>query len=109
MKRVIMLLIIFLIGLISIVFSVVMALWVMKQPAGTEKMQSIAAAIEEGAKAYMKRQYKTVAVFSVIVAALLWIFLGVNGAVTFILGAFLSALAGYAGMSVAVKANVRTA
>ena len=96
---------------LAIVYGLVLIKLVLKLPAGNEKMQSIACAIQEGAKAYLNRQYKTVAV----VAAVLFIIIGfVPGlgwktAVAFLIGAFLSALTGYIGMNVSVRANVRTA
>lgn len=80
-----------------------------KQSPGNEKMQEISRAIEEGSKAYLKRQYKTVSIVAVIIAILLLIFLGVNTAVGFLIGAIASALAGYFGMLTAVMANSRVA
>ncbi|MBU2613634.1 sodium-translocating pyrophosphatase [Patescibacteria group bacterium] len=82
--------------------------WVLKQPTGDGKMVEIAKAIQEGAQAYMKRQYRTIAVIGVIVFIGLWILLGRNVALGFAVGALLSSLAGYIGMSVSVRANVRT-
>src|SRR3989344_916865 len=77
-------------------------------PTGDEKMQSIAQAIAEGAEAYLGRQTKTVALVALVLTILLWIALGLDYAVGFILGSFTSSLAGYIGMSVAVRANIRT-
>lgn len=82
---------------------------VLKQPAGDEKMQEIASAIQVGAAAYLQRQYLVVAGVAVVLAAFMYYALGFNTALGFLIGAFLSALAGFIGMSVAVRANVRVA
>lgn len=82
---------------------------VLSAKTGQGKMAEIARAIQQGAGAYLSRQYKTVAVFGFIIAGLLWLTLGYLTAVAFLLGAFFSGLAGYIGMQVAVRANVRTA
>lgn len=82
---------------------------VLKKDTGDEKMREIASAIQIGAAAYLQRQYQVVAVVAVILAALIYYVLGQNTAVGFLIGATLSALAGFIGMSVAVRANVRVA
>ncbi len=92
----------------AIVYGIFLSRWINKQPAGNEKMQAIARAIEEGARAYLGRQYKTIAAVAVVVVALMWIFVGFYTALGFLVGAILSALAGYMGMIISVKANVRT-
>jgi len=120
-------------GIISLVFAGVFAYLVLKQPTGTKEMQEIAAAIQEGAMAYLNRQYRTVAIVAIILAAAMWTLLGDNAlrilleqgtpaamdellggegskvAFGFLVGAAASALAGYIGMNVSVRANVRTA
>lgn len=99
-------------GLISLLFAGFFARSVLKEDPGSEKMQEIAAAIQEGAMAYLNRQYKTIAVVAVIIAALIYVLLGDDGgkiAFGFLVGAISSAAAGYIGMNVSVRANVRTA
>lgn len=82
--------------------------WVLRQPFGEGKMVEIATAIQQGAKAYLVRQNKTVAAIGAVIFIILWITLNKNTALGFAVGAVLSALAGYIGMSVSVRANVRT-
>jgi K(+)-stimulated pyrophosphate-energized sodium pump len=94
-------------GALGVLYALVTAAWVSKQSAGSEKMQEISDAIKEGAEAFLAREYKTVAVVAVILAGLLT-YLGKWTAVGFVIGTFGSALAGYIGMVVTVKANVRT-
>jgi len=96
-------------GAIAIVFGVFSTLWITKQPAGNERMQEIAGAIQEGAAAYMNRQYMTIAVVGVVLTIVLAFGIGMASAIGFVIGAVFSALAGYIGMYVSVRANVRTA
>jgi K(+)-stimulated pyrophosphate-energized sodium pump len=105
-------------ALAAIGYGIVLILYVMRQPQGTERMQSISHAIQEGAAAYLNRQYTTIGIIGAVVAVLLAIFIkgstyGDPGhiltALLFIVGAVFSAAAGYIGMNVAVRANVRTA
>jgi K(+)-stimulated pyrophosphate-energized sodium pump len=82
---------------------------VLSLPEGSQKMKDVSLAIRQGAGAYLMRQFKTIALFLVVLFAALWLALGSGIALAFLLGAFFSALAGYIGMQVAVRANVRTA
>jgi len=97
-------------GALAILFGVFSTQWILKQPAGSDRMQDIAAAIQEGAKAYMDRQYATIGMVGVVVALVLGFSpLGWTTAIGFAIGAIFSGLAGYIGMYVSVRANVRTA
>jgi K(+)-stimulated pyrophosphate-energized sodium pump len=93
----------------AIVYGLILISWILKQGSGNEKMKEIAAAIQTGAKAYLNRQYKTVAVIAVILFVIIGLILGWAQAFGFLVGAVFSALAGYVGMNVSVRANVRTA
>jgi len=95
-------------SVIAIIYGLLLAKSILKKPTGDSKMQAMAAAIAEGAKAYLNRQYKTIGAIAVVLFFILWFGLGISSAAGFILGAILSALAGYIGMNVSVRANVRT-
>ena len=96
-------------GIIGLVFAVYLVSYIMKLDAGTEKMKAIASAIQEGAMAYLNRQYKTVAVIAVILAVLIGLTINIETAIGFVLGALMSAAAGYLGMNISVRSNVRCA
>ena len=95
-------------GVLAIVYAVVQTNLILKKPTGSAHMREIAAAIQEGASAYLRRQYSTIAIVGLIILVVLFLLLGVLPALGFVIGAVLSGVAGYAGMLISVRANVRT-
>jgi K(+)-stimulated pyrophosphate-energized sodium pump len=96
-------------GVLALLYGLVTARAVLAADAGTARMQEIASAVQEGARAYLNRQYRTIAIVGVVIGVILFITLGIKVAIGFVIGAVLSGVAGYVGMNVSVRANVRTA
>jgi K(+)-stimulated pyrophosphate-energized sodium pump len=96
-------------GVLAVVYGAVQAGLLMQKPAGNAKMQEIAAAIQEGAQAYLSRQYTTIGIVGVVILIAVFLLIGPFAAVGFLIGSVLSGAAGYAGMLISVRANVRTA
>ena len=97
------------VSVVTIAYGFFLMFRVLKNDQGNDKMRSIARAIEEGSNAYMRREFKVAGSVGVVIAILLWIFLGKVIAIAFVVGAIASFVAGYIGMFVAVKSNVRVA
>ena len=96
-------------SLLAVLYGVVSVQWILKQDAGNARMQEIAGAIQEGAKAYLNRQYTAIGIVGVVLFVVLAVALGWATGIGFAIGALLSAATGYVGMYISVRSNVRTA
>ena len=95
-------------GLAAVLYGLVTSRQILSLGSGNDKMQEIAGAIQEGARAYLNRQYMTIAIVGVVIFALIWIVFDLASGIGFFIGAFFSGAAGYVGMNISVRSNVRT-
>ena len=95
-------------GLSAVLYGIITSRQILSLSPGNDKMQTIAKAIQEGARAYLNRQYITIGIVGVIIFVLIWFLFGLSSGIGFLIGAFFSGAAGYAGMNISVRSNVRT-
>ena len=103
-----LLLAVFLVGVLSLIFAIITTARVVSMPEGNERMKEIAEVIHDGAMTFLKTEYKVLSVFVLVVAVILAVFINTGTAISFLCGAILSAIAGFIGMNIGTKANVRT-
>ncbi len=96
-------------GALALLYALYLIRWIIRLPAGEGKMTGVALAIQEGAMAFLNRQYRVIALIGIVVFILIWAFIGLTTGIGFLVGAVLSAVTGYVGMNVSVRANVRVA
>ena len=96
-------------GFLALAYGMVSVKWILAKPSGTPRMQEIASAVQEGAKAYLNRQYTTIGMAGIVLLVIIGYFIGLATAIGFAIGAVFSGLAGYIGMNISVRSNVRTA